>query len=102
MHIVFDNDKIVIEECSSKKGYKMLSEAIVNKIKRLCQEKNISINQLAYKSYLSQSTLQSIMSGTTKNPKIITLILICYGFGITLQEFFSDKIFQNISIEHFI
>lgn len=80
----------------------MLSEAIVSKIKKLCKEKNLSINQLAYNSFLTQSTIQSIMNGSTKNPKIITLALVCYGLDITLQEFFSDNIFKSLKVEHLI
>lgn len=80
----------------------MITNLIVERINMLCKEKNLTLNQLAKKSYLTQSTIQSIMNKNSKNPKIETIIMICYGLNITLQEFFSDKIFQNVKIEYII
>ena len=55
-----------------------------------CDEQEISINQLAIKSNMTQSTLQSIVSGATRNPKILTITKICLGLNISVKEFFKD------------
>lgn len=39
------------------------------------------------------------INGTASNPKIFMLGKICDGFGITLAEFFSSNIFNNLDKE---
>ena len=73
-----------------------ISEAIKERILNICDEKNISINKLAIMSGLTQSTLQSIISGKSQNPKLLTIVRICESLEIDLQDFFDDSIFKNI------
>lgn len=74
----------------------IISEAIKIRILNICNEKNISINKLALMSGLTQSTLQSIISGKSKNPKLLTIVRICESLEIELKDFFDDKIFKNL------
>lgn len=76
-----------------------VSKAIAWRIKNLCEEKDISINKLALDSGLTQSTLQSIMSGKSKNPTFLTVARVCDTLKIELKDFFDDEIFKNIDIE---
>ena len=76
-----------------------IAEAISQRIINLCNERNISINKLAIISDLTQSTVQSIISGKSKNPKMLTLVRICDSLNIKLEEFFADKLFNNLDIE---
>ena len=69
------------------------------KILKICAEKKITINKLASISLLTQSTIQNIVDGNSKNPKLLTIIRICDGLGITLEEFFKDELFLNIDRE---
>ena len=75
-----------------------ISKAISKRILNLCKEKNISINKLANMSFLTQSTLQSIIVGESNNPKLLTISRVCYGLDISLEEFFSDESFNNIDL----
>ena len=54
-----------------------ITNAIATRILKLCEEKQVSINQLAQKSILTQSTIQNIVTRKSKNPKLRTIILIC-------------------------
>ena len=45
------------------------------------------------------STLKNIVNGGSKNPGIVTLKLICDGFGITLEEFFATEAFRSLEQE---
>ncbi len=72
-----------------------INEAISLKIDKICKEKNISINKLATISCLTQSTVQHLADKNSKNPKLLTIIRICDGLGITLKEFFNDELFTN-------
>lgn len=74
-------------------------EAIAIRINKLCNERNISINKLATMSCLTQSTVQHLIDGRNKNVKILTLVRICDGLGIKLEDFFHDKTFDNIDRE---
>lgn len=62
-------------------------DILVNRIKRLCHDRGYSINYLAIISNVSQSTLDNIVRGLTKNPSIKTLHRIALAFNMTLAEF---------------
>ena len=47
----------------------------------------------------TQSTLQSLIDGKSKNPKLLTLVRVCDSLNITLKEFFDDDLFNNIDTE---
>lgn len=76
-----------------------LSRAVSQKIMKICDEKNISINKLASICCLTQSTVQSLIDGKSKNPKMLTIIRICEGLDIQLKDFFDDDLFKNIERE---
>lgn len=76
-----------------------LSIAVSQKIVNICNEKDISINKLASICNLTQSTVQSLADGKSKNPKLLTIVRICEGLDISLKEFFSDSLFENIERE---
>lgn len=59
----------------------------VKRIRSLCETRGISINKLATMSNVKQSTLDNIMRGLTKNPRIKTLHKIAIAFNMTLAEF---------------
>ena len=76
-----------------------ISESISKRIKNICNERNISINKLATMSCLTQSTLQSIIDGSSNNPKLLTIVRICYGLNISISEFFDDSLFDNLDLD---
>lgn len=70
----------------------MLDEKyIANRIKELCDKKQMSMYALSKKTGISQSSLSNLKKrGST--PTFYTLNRICDGLGITLPQFFSDDI----------
>lgn len=76
-----------------------ISDAISKRILNLCKDYNISINKLATISYLTQSTVQSLINGDSANPKLLTISRICYGLNISLSDFFNDDLFDNLDIK---
>ena len=68
----------------------MLDEKyIANRIKELCDRKQMTMYALSKKTGISQSSLSNLMKrGST--PTFYTLERICDGLGITLPQFFSD------------
>lgn len=57
------------------------------RIKQLCDKYSITINKLAVMSGLKQSTVNNILCGASKNPKLYTLHRIATTFNMTLSEF---------------
>lgn len=68
---------------------------VANRILQLCQERNMSLNGLAHLSAVPPSTLKSILNGDSKNPGIVTIKLLCDGWGITLYDFFDAECFHS-------
>ena len=62
------------------------SDVIKYRKSTLIKERNITINKLATLSGLTQSTLEDIMNGRTKNPKLKTLHRIAIGLDMKLSE----------------
>ncbi len=62
------------------------SDMIILRLTRLCEEQNITTNKLATLSGITQSTVENIMSGKTKNPKLKTLHKLAIGLGMTVSE----------------
>lgn len=78
----------------------MLDEKyITNRIKELCDKRQMSMYALSQKTGISQSSLSNLMKrGST--PTFYTLDRICDGLGITLSQFFSEDIGKvNLSLE---
>lgn len=63
------------------------SEIYVKRIRKLCKDRGIAINKLAIMSDVKQSTLDNIVRGLTKNPRVKTLHKVALAFNMTLAEF---------------
>ncbi|MDE6189800.1 MAG: helix-turn-helix domain-containing protein [Clostridia bacterium] len=73
--------------------------AVKSRIMDLCYQKRISVHKLAIESGISPSTLKGILYGRSKNPGIVTIKMLCDGFGITLVDFFNTKEFKELEQE---
>ena len=70
--------------------------AVKNRILELLGEKNMSIRKLALESAVAPSSIKNILYGKSQNPGIVTLKMLCDGFGITLIEFFDTDEFKAL------
>ena len=59
----------------------------------------MSIHKLAVESGVAPSTIKNILYGKSKNPGIVTLKMLCDGFGITLIDFFNTEDFLKLEQE---
>jgi transcriptional regulator with XRE-family HTH domain len=62
------------------------TDAIIKRITNICSERKITVNRLADLSGLTQSTVDYVISGKTKNPRIMTLIKLANGLNMTVSE----------------
>jgi len=75
------------------------SELYVKRIRKLCKDRDIAINKLATMSDVKQSTLDNIVRGLTKNPRVKTLHKIALAFNMTLAEFLNFEELNEYSFE---
>ena len=74
-------------------------EMVKNRILQLLGEKNMSIHKLATESAVAPSSIKNILYGKSQNPGIVTIKMLCDGFGITIIEFFDTPEFKNLEQE---
>lgn len=72
-----------------------LNQAVSERIRELCEERNMTQYQLSMKSGVPQSTLSTIMSCSFPSMKMRIIYEICEGFEITLKDFFDSPIFNR-------
>ena len=75
------------------------SDIYVQRIRSLCKERGIAINKLATMSDVKQSTLDNIVRGLTKNPRVKTLHKVAIAFNMTLAEFLDFDELNDYSFE---
>ncbi len=76
-----------------------IKEAIVLRLKSICNSRNIKFNELATRSGVTPSTVYSLMDSRRKDLSVITLKKLCDGLDITITEFFDDELFITIEQE---
>ena len=73
--------------------------AVKKRLLMLLEEKRCPIHRLAIESGVSPSTIKNILYGKRTHPGVVTIKLLCDGFGITLLEFFDDPVFESLKQE---
>ncbi len=80
---------VTISVMLRKYGDVMMDFSTIDRIQRLCAQRDWSYYKLAKESGIPYSTLNTMMLKTNA-PSITTLAKICNGFGITLAQFFDE------------
>ena len=72
---------------------------VKNRILQLLGEKKMSIHKLAMESAVAPSSVKNILYGKSQNPGIVTLKMLCDGFGISIVDFFDTPEFAELEQE---
>ncbi|MPM81691.1 hypothetical protein SDC9_128748 [bioreactor metagenome] len=75
------------------------SNMIVMRLSTLCKQRGIAYNKLATMCGLNQSTIDNIVRGVTKDPRVQTLHHIAIGLNMTLAEFLDFKELNDYSFD---
>ena len=75
------------------------SDIYVKRIRTLCKQRGIAINKLANMTDVKQSTLDNIVRGLTKNPRVMTLHKLALAFNMTLAEFLDFEELNDYSFD---
>ena len=65
-------------------------EAMIEALKKLCQQKNMTPYAVAKEAGISSSTVSYIMNGRTK-PQMYTVLLMCNVLGVTISQLFEES-----------
>ena len=76
-----------------------VKDVVAQRFKKLCEKRNIKINELANISGVTPSTAYSMMSESRRDISITTIKKFCDGLEISLGEFFSSPEFDNLEQE---
>lgn len=76
-----------------------ISEAVVQRLYALCAARNITINKISNISGVTQSTVNDIARGATRNAGIATIKKLCDGLEISVREFFDSDLFDDLEQE---
>lgn len=76
-----------------------VKEAVVVRIKELCEQKGILPNALAVSAGVTPSTVYSLLDSNRNDASIITIKKLCDGLEIKLGEFFSSDVFDSLDQE---
>lgn len=77
----------------------MVKDAVTKRIRELCRQRLITTNKLANISGISPSTVYSLLDKRIRNVSITTIKKICDGLEISLAEFFTSPIFDELEQE---
>ena len=76
-----------------------VKDAVSDRFKNICKERNMKINELANVSGVTPATAYSMMNETRRDISIITIKKFCDGLEISLGEFFSSPEFDTLEQE---
>ena len=75
------------------------STAVRQRILELCAQQGITVNRLATRSGVTQSTVNNIVSGRNHCATVATIKKLCDGLDITLRDFFDAPVFDALEQE---
>ena len=76
-----------------------VKQATVTRFQEIMRARNIRPNELANLSGVTPSTVYSMLDDRRKELSINTIKKLCDGLEITLGEFFSTEMFDNLEQE---
>ena len=76
-----------------------LSDATRIRIRQLLKDNNMKLWNLAPAAGVSLPTISDFMKNDTKHLRMDTMLHICEVFNITLVDFFSDPLFDDVYAE---
>ena len=76
-----------------------VKEAVVARFREILDQRNMRPNELAYRSGVTPSTVYSMLDGRRREVTINLIKKLCDGLNMTLGEFFSAPVFDELEQE---
>lgn len=65
-------------------------KAMLDTLKKICEERNVSVYALSKESGIAKSTISYLMNGKT-NPRMYTILALCDALGVTIRALFEER-----------
>ena len=76
-----------------------VKDAVVIRFQELCRERGMALNELATLSGVTPSSVYSMINPKRRELGIALIKKLCDGLDITLAEFFTGKVFDELEQE---
>ena len=76
-----------------------VKDAVANRFRSICKERNIKANELANISGVTPSTVYSLLDERRRDVSVVTVKKLCDGLDIKLGDFFSSDEFNQLDQE---
>ena len=76
-----------------------VKEAVVARFREIMSQRNMKPNELAYRSGVTSSTVDSMLDGRRREVTINLVKKLCDGLDMTLGEFFNAPVFDELEQE---
>jgi transcriptional regulator with XRE-family HTH domain len=76
-----------------------IKDAIVERFKEICAERDIKYNALATMSGVTPSTVYSMMKEKHRELSVTLVKKLCDGLDMSITEFFDTETFRNLEQE---
>ena len=76
-----------------------VKEAVVLRFRDIMALRNMRLNELAYRSGVTPSTVYSMLDGRRREVTINLIKKLCDGLDMTLGDFFSAPVFDELEQE---
>ena len=76
-----------------------VKEAVVARFLEILEQRNMRPNELAYRSGVTPSTVYSMLDGRRREVTINLIKKLCDGLDMTLGDFFSAPVFDELEQE---
>lgn len=76
-----------------------VKQAVADRFQEICKQRNIKPNELANRSGVTPSSVYSMLDPRRKEVSINLIKKLCDGLEITLGEFFSAPLFDELEQE---
>ena len=76
-----------------------VKDAVAKRFAEICTQRNIKFNELAGISGVTPSTVYSMMDPRRREVSVTLVKKLCDGLEISLADFFSSPIFEELTQE---
>lgn len=76
-----------------------VKNAVVERFKNICKERNMKTNELATLSGVTPSSVYSMLDSSRHNISIVLIKKLCDGLDISLADFFDADEFNHLEQE---
>lgn len=76
-----------------------VKEAVVARFQEICAQRNIKTNELAVRAGVTPSSVYSMLDPRRKEVSVNLVKKLCDGLDMTLGEFFSTPMFDELEQE---